>query len=99
MGRTSHFNWRHGNDIPSVSELMIQCSISWRGKLVGHFSVCGWLCVGASFVKSWTVLIMSGWDNEVTDAPFKNIIGYITRICQNEPAHSKFSHHRGSIEG
>lgn len=56
-------------------------------KLVGHFPVCGWLCVSASFVKHRTVSIASGW---VTDALLKNMNDVIVaRVCQNDPAHGK----------
>lgn len=58
---------------------------------MGHIPVYGWLRVDASFVKRRTVSIPSGWDDEVTDAPLKNMIEDIAeRIRQNDPSHGKW---------
>ena len=56
---------RRNGERPKVPDVLMRRTVfSVCGRLIGHFPVCGWLHVAATFVKRRANAITTGWDDE-----------------------------------
>lgn len=68
LGNRTPFYLKQGSEVPKGPEVL-----TWRiifsqcGKLVGHFLVCGWLCIAIAFISRRAIEVTFSWDDEVTD--------------------------------
>ena len=52
LGEQGSFVWRRDSDVTDVPSVLTRRTVfSFCGKLVGHYSVCGWLRVATAFIK------------------------------------------------
>ena len=58
------------------------------GRLVGHLSVCGWLCVACGILKRRASSVAKGWDDKTRDALLERMVPETVRSVQrDDPAH------------
>ena len=58
---------RETSDIELPPKLTRRVVFSICGRLTGHFPVCGWLRVAASYLKRRANAVTTSWDAEITD--------------------------------
>ena len=88
-GSEEGLHWRRGGNIPGVlSNVTRQSVFSVCGKLVGHYSVCGWLRVAVAVVaiKRHATSVLSGWDDEVCDIALQRMLTEtVARVTHDDP--------------
>ena len=58
--------WKRESQILEIPDRFTRQRIfSFRGKLVGHFPVCGWLRVAVAFIKRLATVVTKGWDDRI----------------------------------
>lgn len=55
------------------------------GKLVEHFSVCGWLHAAMGFIKYWATTVRQNWNDEADDVLKWMITETIIRVQKIQP--------------
>ena len=55
-----------------------------HGRLVGHFSICGWLRMATAFIKLKTTALSKRGDDKVEDAFLKCITETVARVCETD---------------
>ena len=81
--------WKRGSMVPDAPEIVTRRAVfSSCGKLVGHFSVCGWLRVDCGVLKRKASLVTKGWDDETRDNLLQRMISEtVDFVRRDDPAH------------
>ena len=67
--------WNRVSQIPEIPDrLTCRRVFSLCRKLVGHFSVCGWLIVAVAFIKRLATAVTKGWDDRIKNASLGQIL-------------------------
>ena len=73
-------------DAPNI--VTRQAVFSLCGRLVGHFPVCGWLCVACEVLKRRASSVTKGWDDEMGDNLLQCMISEtVDSVWQDDPEH------------
>ena len=81
-------DWKRGS---YVLEITRRAVFSMCGKLVGHFPVCRWWCIAASFIKCHVTTVTSVWDNKSQDVSLREMItNVMDRVHQSDPVLGKW---------
>ena len=76
--------WRRDSECPKVPDILTCCAVfSVCGWLTGHFPVCGWFRVAATFVKQSANALTAGWNDETQDPMLCRVLEEIVEIVTN----------------
>lgn len=78
LGKDNTLRCKWGDAVPDISDPITWRNIFFCGKLVEHFSVCGWLKMATGFIGRWMWFSST---NQLTGALLKMMI---EENCQNE---------------
>ena len=79
------YDGSEGAQLPSV--LTRHITFSTRGKLIGHWPVCGWLRAATGVLKRRANAVTKGWDDIVDDDSLKQMMAEtLTRVRRSDPA-------------
>ena len=68
-------HWKQGTAIPEPPDEMTQHTVfSMCGKLVGHFPICGWVCVIAGVLKKFMITVTNKWDDLVNNVSLRQVM-------------------------
>lgn len=83
-----HLKW--GSKLWKILMWLWEDIFSAVGKLVGHFLVCGWFCVGTGILKYRITAITKNLIDKVDGKPLKSIIlETIIKVQQNDSAEKR----------
>ena len=67
--------WKQESMVLDAPDIVTRWAVfSLCGRLVGHFPVCGWLCVACGVLKRRASSVTKGWDDEMRDNLLQRMI-------------------------